>query len=182
MTARILFIVVVQTIALFIIIGMKQWTLSTGTEVLLETRPIDPRSLFRGDYVRLNYSINRLDSSQLDGDNSFKKHDTLYVRLKQAGKYWKPVSLHHQQPSQNSNEVFIKGTVRYTRKKGKSDAVIDIKYGIENYFVPEGEGMALERPKPGEKVDIQVAVDQFGQSGIKLILVGDIVRYREKLY
>ncbi len=47
--------VALQTLALFAMVGMKQYTLSAGTPVLLETRTVDPRSLFRGDYVRLNY-------------------------------------------------------------------------------------------------------------------------------
>ena len=42
----------------------------SGTEVILATLPVDPRSLFQGDYVVLNYSISRLDATQMEGSPS----------------------------------------------------------------------------------------------------------------
>jgi hypothetical protein len=57
-----------------------------------------------------------------------------------------------------------------------------VRYGIENYFVPEGEGRALERPKPNEKVTIQVAVDRYGRAGIQAVLVNGQPRYVERLF
>ncbi|MGH8629618.1 MAG: GDYXXLXY domain-containing protein [Burkholderiales bacterium] len=59
---------------------------------------------------------------------------------------------------------------------------LNVRYGIENYFVPEGEGLALERPKPDEKVTIRVAVDRAGNAGIKAVLVNGTPRYEEKLF
>ena len=44
-------------IIIFGLIGYKQLTIVTGTTVLLETVPVDPRDIFRGDYVTLNYAI-----------------------------------------------------------------------------------------------------------------------------
>jgi len=37
-----------------------------GEEVLIKTKAYDPRDLFRGDYIRLNYEINDIDISKLD--------------------------------------------------------------------------------------------------------------------
>jgi len=190
MTFRIGIILLLQTAALVTMIAIKQWTLSTGTPVLLETRPVDPRSLFRGDYVRLNYTINRLLTEQLGGDDVFFKHDPIYVTLKKTDNYWQAVSIHHEQPEIPDQQVAIKGEVRYISKTSwnreirKQEAANEIRvlYGIENYFVPEGEGMALERPKQGERVDIQVAVDRFGNAGILGILVNGKMRYRERLF
>ena len=34
--------------------------LRTGTDVTLQTRPVDPRDLLRGDYVTLSYEISRV--------------------------------------------------------------------------------------------------------------------------
>jgi hypothetical protein len=59
----------------------EQWTLETGVPVLLETQPIDPRSLFRGDYVRLNYTVSDLDLDVLSGEDEFRRHDDVYVVL-----------------------------------------------------------------------------------------------------
>ena len=57
---------------------------------------------------------------------------------------------------------------------------IVVRYGIENYFVPEGEGRYLERGDIG-KVDIRVAVDTFGNVGIKAVLLNDEELYVESL-
>jgi len=189
MTLRIAIIITLQTLALVAMVAMKQWTLSTGTPILLETRPIDPRSLFRGDYVRLNYTIGRLKLKELAGDDDFNKHDPLHVALEKEEKYWRPISVHLKRPDISAQQVAIKGKVKYVRnsfwnretRKSEKTKVANVRYGIENYFVPEGEGMALERPRRGEKVDIQVAVDNRGNAGIKGVLVNDKLRYIEKL-
>ena len=47
-------VVLLQTAALVGMVAIKQRTLITGTPVLLKTEPVDPRSLFRGDYVILS--------------------------------------------------------------------------------------------------------------------------------
>ncbi|MEQ8611292.1 MAG: GDYXXLXY domain-containing protein, partial [Parvibaculum sp.] len=42
--------------------------LRSDTVVTLETAPVDPRDIFRGDYVILNYAISSLALDNLDGD------------------------------------------------------------------------------------------------------------------
>jgi hypothetical protein len=37
-----------------------------GTMIYMRTAPVDPRDIFRGDYVRLNYDISRLAADQLE--------------------------------------------------------------------------------------------------------------------
>lgn len=173
-------VVVLQTAGLMGMVGMKYRTLTTGTPVLLETEPIDPRSLFRGDYVRLNYAISRLDYAELEGDSEFERHDRVYVILRQGEKFWEPVSVHREMPAHGPNSVVIRGEVQWGG--GSSGNGINIRYGIENYFVPEGEGMALERPAEGEEVTMLIAVDKHGDSAIKAVLVNDALRYEEKLF
>ena len=50
----IILIVAIQSLLLVFMILNRQSILLSDNVVVLETRPIDPRSLFRGDYVRLN--------------------------------------------------------------------------------------------------------------------------------
>ncbi|MEN8195578.1 MAG: GDYXXLXY domain-containing protein, partial [Pseudomonadota bacterium] len=68
-------VVVLQTAALVGMVAVKHRTLIAGRPILLETEPIDPRSLFRGDYVRLNYAIGSLDYADVEGDNDFERRD-----------------------------------------------------------------------------------------------------------
>lgn len=187
---RLAIVLMLQTTVLLFMVGMKQWTLNTGTPVVLETQPIDPRSLFRGDYVRLNYKINTLHLADLSYDRDFKKHERIYVVLDKGDPYWQPVSLHHKRPVIPIHQVAIKGEVRWVGRQRWNPALgsweeIDhvlVRYGIENYFVPEGEGLALERPKPDEKISVLVAIDKFGNAGIKSVLVNGEPRYTETIF
>lgn len=187
---RLIILIALQSVVLVAMIGMKQWTLSTGIPVMLETQPIDPRSLFQGDYVRLNYTISTLDLATLSSDRPFKAHERIYVLLRKGNPYWAPVSIHHERPGMRPDHVSLKGMVmragsrRWDQASRSWEATehLTVRYGIENYFVPEGEGRDLERPKPGEKISICVAVDQFGNAGIKAVLVNGQPRYTETLF
>lgn len=190
MIRRIGLILLLQTLALLAMVAMKQWTLSTGTEILLETQPIDPRSLFGGDYVQLNYAISRLRPAELEGDDTFDR-EAIYVVLAKGERYWQAVSIHHERPVEvPTGQIVIKGRIQVIQEgswnpvTGKQELAKEliVHYGIENYFVPEGEGKALENPKSGEKVEIQVAVDSLGNCGIKGVLVNGQPRYRERLF
>lgn len=187
--ARTALIVALQTLALAVMVGMKQYTLNTGTPIVLRTEPIDPRSLFSGDYVRLNYGISRLNLEQLAGDDEFDYHDRVHVVLERRDSYWEAVSVHRRQPEAAPGQVVIKGEVENrfgvvwdsADKRREKPKTIEVRYGIENYFVPEGEGRDLERPKPGEVVSIRVVVDKFGNIAIKAVLVNSKERYVERL-
>ena len=189
MNRRLFVVVLVQTLILLAMIGMRQWTLATGIPVILETQPIDPRSLFSGDYVRLNYKVSDLRLEELAGDRLFKRHDTVFVVLAPEGDYWKAVSVHRDRPQSGDGQAVIKGSVEYTgdtmwdaaRNKAVEVKHLHVRYGIEDYFVQEGTGRELERPRQDEKVSIEVAVDRFGNAGIKAVLVNGRPKHTETL-
>ena len=189
---RIIFILLLQTLALMVMVGMRQWTLNTGTVILLQTQPVDPRSLFRGDYVHLAYAINQLRLGEVIDRRPFRSHETVYVALKPKARYWQPVSVYRQRPSALPGQVLIKGEVEpefflstagENKNSPQQNQTLRVKYGIEDYFVPEGEGRALQARSSGQnKVDLRIAVDRFGNAGIKAVLVNGKERYRETLF
>jgi uncharacterized membrane-anchored protein len=188
--SRLIIVVLLQVLALLAMVGMKQWTLNTGAPIALETAPLDPRSLFSGDYVRLNYKISQLRLDDLGGDRDFKAHEAVYVLLKKGEPYWQPVSVHHAMPALPPDHVAMKGVIQYVGgdlwnqqlRKFEKATYLNMRYGVENYYVPEGKGRELERPKPGEVVSIRLAVDRFGNAGIKAVLVNGQERYVESLF
>ena len=189
MMIRVMIILVLQTVFLGGMIARKQNTLNYGKPVLLETQPIDPRSLFRGDYVVLNYTISTLNLHELEGDDDFRGNDAIYVQLRKAGDYHQAVAVYHQHPGVDSEAVVIRGKITYINNQRwdqESNQYVPqiearVRYGIENYFVPEGEGRQLEGRLAGQ-VDIRVAVDDTGNSGIKAVLVNGEEQYVEKLF
>ena len=66
--AKVAFWVVVagQLVFLLGFIAYKEIDLRTGTDVVLQTVPVDPRSLLQGDYAILDYEIAFLEGSGRD--------------------------------------------------------------------------------------------------------------------
>lgn len=140
-------------------VAFKEFTLQTGDEILLKTRPVDPRDLFRGDYVVLRYDISTLTTDDLSYKGAdFKEGDKVYVLLNvddnQIG------SLLNIDTDKPKVGTFIKGVV-----KGIDENILNVEYGIESYFVPEGEGKIIE--KDLGKIYTKVSVDNFGNAVIK---------------
>lgn len=164
-------IAVFWLVLIFGFIVVKEYTLQTGDEVLLKTMPVDPRDIFRGDFVVLSYEISTLNLDMLETDSAdFQQGNTVYVALTpDTDGYGTPMGVFRERPSEG---LFIKGSVR-----GVGPSTVLVTYGIEHYFVPEGEGLVLERARPGE-LDVLVAIDRRGNAGIKqLIRDGEIVRF-----
>jgi len=188
MTLRVGLILLIQTLALTAMVAMKQWTLNTGTPILLETQPVDPRSLFRGDYVRLNYTINTIKLDEVGGEDVFRRYERVYVVLKPGGRYWEPVSVHQSWPTVESGVVIIKGEVGSTIDAAGEPQTrsrkqrLNVRYGVEDYFVPEGAGRELEVRRDGKHIDLRIAVDRYGNAGIKAVLVDGEERYIETLF
>ncbi|MFH2027788.1 MAG: GDYXXLXY domain-containing protein [Nanoarchaeota archaeon] len=151
---------------LIIIVGfivIKEFTLRTGDGILLKTQPIDPRDLFRGDYVILNYEISTLDLRLLDIDpTEFNINQRVFIKLDDQDGYGNPIGIYEKTPSDG---LFMKGTIRNIQ-----DSVITIEYGIESYFVPEGMGMTIES-QSGRNLDVMVKIDKFGNSIINSLLI-----------
>src|SRR3954466_6849758 len=55
--------------------------LRNGQEVRLEIVPVDPRDLFRGDYVVLDYRISSVDVPK-DATNAFRRGQKVFVTLR----------------------------------------------------------------------------------------------------
>ncbi len=144
-------------------IGFKEFTVRTGEEVLLKTVPVDPRDLFRGDYVILSYKISTIDLTKFPGSPVFVANDTIYVGIEKGADRYGVVSKLSKEPL--AGGLFIKGVV-----KSVYNQTIQVEYGIESYFVPAGKGMAIERWR-GDGVDAKVVIDKFGNAIIKTVLL-----------
>lgn len=198
MKQKFAFVVLLQALVLVAMIAKKQWTLATGTPVVLATVPVDPRSLFRGDYVQLNYKIGTLRLDSVAGDRNFKKHDKIFVRLQPGSEDATPLSVHRERPQPAAGQVVLRGAVEWVVANSFPTQVaedstlaeseahpaeqIHVRYGIENYFVPEGEGRALEQPEAGAIISIRIAIDKFGNAGIKAVLVNGVEKHTERLF
>jgi uncharacterized membrane-anchored protein len=166
-----------QLLLLVALMASRWAVLAQGTTVLLSTVPVDPRELFRGEYVALRYTISSLDRGGFAGGASSPLHtgDTVYVVLAppSGGERlpWHAVALLVQQPEEEDlarydrGALFIRGKVTESRRD-----TVEVQYGIESYFVPEGEGLRLERAG-GKGLTVEVKIDARGRAAIHRLLL-----------
>src|SRR5262245_39653295 len=115
-TLRILLVMALQTAALGYMIVDRQAVLNTGRVVTLKVAPVDPRDIFRGDYVILSYEISRLEPPKLQGDKTFDYGETVYVTLVREADVWKAAAIARTKPFVLQGGIPIRGTVNSFEK------------------------------------------------------------------
>lgn len=168
------------------VLGWMIWErvhlLSSGREITLEVVPVDPRSLFRGDYVVLNYDISSVETPA--GKEPLGSGSALYVTLQKTpdGK-WQVARTDTTAPEgTGEDQITLKGRVHTVfRVPRGSPGKARVRYGIESFFVPEGTGRELEKLVREKKLSALIAVDEDGNAGIKGLVVDGKRVYVEPL-
>ncbi|WP_187971120.1 GDYXXLXY domain-containing protein [Aquibium microcysteis] len=158
--------------------------LRDGREVLLNVEPVDPRDLLRGDYVRLGYSISTLDRSLFADPDALPAQDArILVRLApgQDG-LWQAVGA---RPDGAPAAVGDAGTVEIAGRIDGDPAgarTVRVTYGIERFYLPEGQGKPIERDLSVRPFRMLVAVAEDGQAQIKAFFDGQQRLFEEAPY
>ena len=177
--------VLLQCLLLVLMVADRVQILREGVEVTLQTRPIDPRDLLRGDYVTLGYDISQLPAGALAGQSSAERDPIVFVKLApDANGLYQAVSVHAEPVSVTAPEVLIRGRVTYSC--GSTGRIfcdkLTIRYGLESYFVPEGEGKKLEQARNQQKLRVVAAVLPSGRAALKRLLLDGEPVYEEPWY
>lgn len=118
---------------MLVLAAMPLWT---GKEIRVKVVPVDPRSLFRGNYARLNYDFSRLEKGALGGERekNLRDNEVVYITLRknQDGLYeYAAASL--EKPDAG---VFLRGRI---------DKFYFVTYGIEAFFAQKERALKLEK-------------------------------------
>ncbi|GHH99616.1 GDYXXLXY domain-containing protein [Neobacillus kokaensis] len=125
-------------------------TLYTGQEITLQTKPVDPSDLFRGDYVILRYEAEEVPKAlvdhdvlkQMDGGRDWGLGELeVYVILEKKDGIDHPVKVTLQKPE---NGVFLKGKIDYIGTNGEGSEVAFIQYSLDKYYVEDNTGTKWE--------------------------------------
>ncbi|MET0432154.1 MAG: GDYXXLXY domain-containing protein [Hyphomicrobium sp.] len=170
-------VALLQSGALFSTVYERHRLLQSGREVTLAVRPIDPRDIFRGDYVTLGYDIGRLTKSGTESDPDFVgfvRGANVFITLspKPEGG-WIQTDVASTYPANVSpGNIVLKGTVLSTwTPPDSAETTANIRYGIEQYFVPEGTGRVLEQMVRDHKIEAIVAVAPDGTTALKGLVI-----------
>ncbi len=172
-----------QTGFLYASIETRASILRSGRELVLQTRPVDPRDLMRGDYVILGYDISSVRIKDIRGQQQANDRRTVYVALKpDADGNW-----HFSRASftpftdLDVQEVQLRGQSHYVISPD-ADHSIPLVYGIERYYVPEGEGRAIEKGQQEKRITVVLAVNASGTAVIKALRDNGRQLHKEPLY
>jgi len=139
---------------LFVVLGMvgkaalPMWI---GEEIRVKTVPRDPRSMFRGNYARLNYEIGRLPKEMLNTDRRLRRGEIVYVSLKKKGDgLYGIADASLDKPDEG---IFLRGRIvsKY--------APYRVEYGIEAFFAPKKKALQLERDLRNSGVAVLMVTD-----------------------
>ena len=155
--------VVFQILVLTGMIAGKAISQRSGDLILLRVVPVDPRDLFRGDYVILGYEISRIPPRGIDGLPAARRWDnapdwqgrTVYVSLvpESDGQHYGGGAVSTVPPAPGVR--FIAGTVVDPFR---------ITFGIESYFVQEGNGKKYEDAIRNHRLSAEVALTSRGHA------------------
>lgn len=170
-------VALMQTGILGFIVYNRLHLLRTGREIVLPVIPIDPRDIFRGDYVRLGYPISSFDyaiSKEKPMPAGLRYGGPVYVLIKPEGDVpWKVVGLSADYPKDvSADAAVLKGRITnlYVAEDAGTSRVA-INYGIESFFVPEGTGKPLEEQVRQHKIETVIALGADGTAAIKGLVI-----------
>lgn len=170
------------------IIAGRAAILRDGAEVLLKVEPIDPRDLLRGDYIFLGYEISNIPLTLIANipPDKFSSDDgPIVVRLKKdADGYWRATSawLGKAPAPAGDGEVDIVGHIAAGWDLRDGTGPIRPDYGIERFYLPEGEGMAIQEDMRVRPFGVRIAIARDGEAQIKALMDGDKTLFEEPLY
>jgi uncharacterized membrane-anchored protein len=173
-----------QTAVLAYMVTDRVRLLSSGREITLPIIPVDPRDLFRGEYVRLDYEVGRVPARLLDGPRPRPNAPFYVVLEKTPNGDWAPVKISRASPSEASpDRIVLKARSTFGwPETASSTTLLGVRYGIESYFVPEGQGKRLEELARDKRMAALIAVDARGNAAIKGLIIDGKLQYEEPLF
>lgn len=188
-------IIILQLSLVFGLLFWNQAILSGGTAVKIRSpQPVDPSSLFRGNYIALRYTISDIDLSKVNfpQDAKFKRNDRVWVILEKEenSEWWEAVAVSREKPKLSSGQHALRGKVKYAPlgsgpiplTQGAGSGSLAVDYGVEQYFIPqefEDEAtkfVSLGRPREGRLavVGAEVMVHSSGRARVREVYIGGV--------
>lgn len=156
------FVVLLQVMFLASWAGYHEWLRYASPVVRLRVLPVDPRDILRGQYFTLSYEIGQIERD-VAGGLTYAAGTELWVALGRADEFWLVRGVSRERPElAGPTERAVRGTVASSSASGQ----LWLRFGIEQYFVPEGS------PTPDTaRLVVEATVSPEGRLNIKRVLL-----------
>lgn len=156
--------------------------LRSGSEVVLATEPVDPRDLLRGDYVVLAYPISAVPAAEVKGERpAAPGRAVIWLRLVPgADGIWTRAEAAFAELPPVDGTVVLKSLPFEVG----DDAVgsYRLEFGIERFYVPEGEGLDIEAARNDSRVTMAVRIASDGRPQVRTLFMDGRPVYSDPLY
>jgi len=154
---------------------------SSGTDITLRTVPVDPRSVFRGDYVILGYEAGAdIPLSQLTTKPSaYEVPVPIYVILEKKGDVYERVGVSDVQPALKEGQVCLRGNDTGWFGDVLPKTIDVIFPDIAQYFVEEDLGREFENARNAHRLMVNISVSPSCMAVVKGVVFGPEVPQSE---
>ena len=154
--------------------------LKNGREIVLPIVPVDPRDLFRGEYVRLGYDIGTVPAQPARGPGT-RRNAAFYVTLEknpQGG--WTPVKVTAAMPNEtNPDRIVLKAPVAAAVPRASTRGATTASRAIS---CPRARAGGSKTWRGRRSMAARVAVDGRGNAAIKGLIIDGVQQYEEPLF
>lgn len=138
MKKGLIFAIIFQICVLFSILIKANLPLFLGNEIKLSAKGVDPRDMFLGNYVNLEYDFNLINTEKM-----YKKNQIIYLSLKEKNGLYEKDKINEIKPE---NGIFLQGKIISSKNtKNKKIFSTRIKFGIEKYYTTAKNARVLEK-------------------------------------
>ena len=166
MTRRTLFLIglLLELAAIFGLFVPYEMIRTSGTSITLGTVPVDPRSIFRGEYVILDYEA----GAGMPISDEYGK--PVYIILEKKEEVFERVRIADQKPTLKDDQVCLQGRREYNRT---------VFPDIAQYFVEEGTGREIEQAINWHRLFVDAVVSDNCRAVLSGIRLGQEVPENE---
>lgn len=145
-------------------VATQETALVRGQVISLETQPVDPRDLLRGDYLVLNYKISSVPKALFTPPlaENLSSAQTVWVAVSPHGEFHEVVRASRERFEPTADEILIKAQTSWNNRRSDAEQV---QYGLEQYFVRERTG------NPRGKITVEAVVSTSGRASIKQVFL-----------
>ncbi|MGI9353046.1 MAG: GDYXXLXY domain-containing protein [Rhizobiaceae bacterium] len=173
-------LIAVFTLQLVLIAAMlfdRVTTIRNGQEVLLQSRFVDPRDVFRGHFVRLNLIAGTIGKNLPGASEQFRHNDPVYVSLKEGKDgFWVAKALYKNLPGKVEDPVLMGNF------GGTQGNTLRIRFPFDRYFAPKDRAQQLEKIRNQQKLGVVLALNGKGGGVIKGLTIDGEIVYDEPLF